>query len=103
MQELWHPSTLLPKESYQNYNYFAPAILDFSKQTEKINETANNEIKVIKFTIRLLFMSPFVTVCLITFPKIAVQLSQNSKHKLQVRPEDLILSLAEQRGRDRSP
>ncbi|XP_040909511.1 uncharacterized protein LOC121192035 isoform X2 [Toxotes jaculatrix] len=42
----WHPSTLMSKESYNNYNRsFASMMLDFAKQTEEIHGTANTEMK----------------------------------------------------------
>ncbi|XP_045914088.1 uncharacterized protein LOC123976198 isoform X3 [Micropterus dolomieu] len=42
----WHPSTLLTKECYQNYNKdFVSMILDLAKQTEEIHGTANTDMK----------------------------------------------------------
>ncbi|XP_039676067.1 uncharacterized protein LOC120571276 isoform X2 [Perca fluviatilis] len=41
----WHPSTLLAKESYVDYNKFAPTLLNFAKQTEEIHSTSNTDMK----------------------------------------------------------
>ncbi|XP_034747549.1 uncharacterized protein LOC117956555 isoform X2 [Etheostoma cragini] len=41
----WHPSTLLAKESYMDYNKFAPMLLNFAKQTEEIHNTSNTDMK----------------------------------------------------------
>ncbi|XP_041823085.1 uncharacterized protein LOC121628194 isoform X3 [Melanotaenia boesemani] len=56
----WHPSTLLSKESYRDYKFLAPMMLDFAKQTEEIHATRNasmkevslkpNEFKAVDFT-----------------------------------------------------
>ncbi|XP_051246992.1 uncharacterized protein LOC127358160 isoform X3 [Dicentrarchus labrax] len=42
----WHPSTLLSKECYKDYDKaLASMILDFAKQTEEIHGTANADMK----------------------------------------------------------
>ncbi|XP_031179178.2 uncharacterized protein LOC116067032 isoform X4 [Sander lucioperca] len=41
----WHPSTLLAKESYMDYNTFAPMLLNFAKQTEEIHSTSDTDMK----------------------------------------------------------
>ncbi|XP_054461818.1 uncharacterized protein LOC129097110 isoform X3 [Anoplopoma fimbria] len=42
----WHPSTLLAKESYQDYTKsFASMMLDFAKQSENIHGTASADMK----------------------------------------------------------
>ncbi|XP_051246988.1 uncharacterized protein LOC127358158 isoform X2 [Dicentrarchus labrax] len=42
----WHPSTLLSKECYKDYNKaLTSMILDFAKQTEEIHGTANADMK----------------------------------------------------------
>ncbi|XP_039977236.1 uncharacterized protein LOC120786131 isoform X2 [Xiphias gladius] len=41
----WHPSTLLSKECYKDYNSISSMILDFAKQTEEIHGTENTEMK----------------------------------------------------------
>ncbi|KAM8839956.1 uncharacterized protein AB9W97_000965 isoform 2-T2 [Spinachia spinachia] len=43
---VWHPSTLLAKESYKEYSFvFASMMLDFAKQTEEIHATTNTDVK----------------------------------------------------------
>nr|XP_040044639.1 uncharacterized protein LOC120826429 isoform X3 [Gasterosteus aculeatus aculeatus] len=43
---VWHPSTLLAKESYNKYSWsFACKMLDFAKQTEQIHATTNADMK----------------------------------------------------------
>ncbi|XP_037651822.1 uncharacterized protein LOC119503881 isoform X7 [Sebastes umbrosus] len=46
---VWHPSTLLARESYREYTKsFAAKMLDLAKQTEKIHGTANVDMKQVR-------------------------------------------------------
>lgn len=44
---MWHPSTLLPKQCYQDYSKtFSSRMLNFAKQTQEIHSTLNAVMKV---------------------------------------------------------
>lgn len=44
---MWHPSTLLPKQCYQDYSkIFSSRMLYFAKQTLEIHSTLNADMKV---------------------------------------------------------
>ncbi|KAM6899561.1 uncharacterized protein FYW49_017643 [Xenentodon cancila] len=43
----WHPSTLLSKECYSDYDSLAPKMIDFAKQSEKIHGTASVKVDTI--------------------------------------------------------
>ncbi|XP_037330217.2 uncharacterized protein LOC119219254 isoform X2 [Pungitius pungitius] len=47
--KVWHPSTLLAKESYKEYScHFASMMLDFAKQTENIHAAINTDMKQVR-------------------------------------------------------
>lgn len=49
VQNAWHPSTLLSKESYSDYTKdFVLMMLDFAKQAEEIHRPDTSDVKVIK-------------------------------------------------------
>lgn len=87
LQRVWHPSTLLAKESYNKYSWsFACKMLDFAKQTEQIHATTNADMKVI----HLMKSHSYAFVCVELNPYACVAASKPGGRQIHSNASDLL-------------